>query len=252
MNTGIACLTIAMSILITTPASAQWTISLPPPTQTATYFANNNIGREVSERTVQAEMERARRKGAARSPNSARPAVSPSVLNFTTSRQRRTTNLKRFVADYAQTNPGREADITALFMGSPDIIEQIAAQLSPFGFSRGNIADAYAVYWINAWEAANGVIGSETSRTQLMAVKRQATAGLLALPSITKASDADKQDFAEVLLVQAMMVQASAEQAQSNPAAARAQQAVVRKGAKMLGVELDMYTLTENGFVLRN
>jgi hypothetical protein len=242
---------VAFIALLATPASAQWTISLPPPIQTATYFANNNIGREVAETNVQSEMARARRNSVTQSYSSAAPGVSAAVLNFKTSPQRRTANLKRFVADYVQTNPGREADLTALFMGSPDIIEQITARLSPYGFSKGNLADAYAIYWVNAWEAANGAIGAESTRAQFMAVKRQAAAGLLAVPSMAKASDADKQNFAEVLLVQAVMVQASAEQVQSNPTAARAQQAIVRKGAKMLGVELDIYKLTENGFVLK-
>jgi hypothetical protein len=249
MKTGI--FAVMVGVLFAAPASAQWTISLPPPTQTAAYFANNNLGREISEKTVQQEMARARSSSAVRSYAGSAPTVSPNVLNFTTSPQRRTANLKRIVADYVETNPGREADLTALFMGTPDIVEQIGAQLSPYGFSKGNLADAYAVYWINAWEAANGIVGSESSRAQFIAVKRQATAGLLAVPSMATASDADKQHFADVLLVQATMVQASAEQVQSDPAAARTQQEVVRKGAKMLGVELDIYTLTESGFVLK-
>jgi hypothetical protein len=38
-----------MAVAFPSLASAQWTMSLPPPTQTAAYFANDTISREIAQ-----------------------------------------------------------------------------------------------------------------------------------------------------------------------------------------------------------
>jgi hypothetical protein len=183
---------------------------------------------------------------------SAKPA-SPSVvskekLSYLVSSKRTRQNLANFVTKTRVTDPTSAAKMEALF-NSTDIISELGAAIAPYGLTTNNVADVYAVYWINAWEASRGIVGTQETRARALAVKRQATNAMLSTPQMATVTDAQKQEFAEALLVQAALISAYMDDAAGNPSQMKAVAAAVAKGAKAMGLDLSTMTLTERGFV---
>jgi hypothetical protein len=71
-----------------------------------------------------------------------------------------------------------------------------------------NVADAYTVWWVAAWLAANERTDTPT-RAQFQGAKAQASKALMATPLFAKATEASKQEMAEIFLIQAAMIDAS-------------------------------------------
>jgi hypothetical protein len=174
---------------------------------------------------------------------SANVALSFKVSNGVTQR-----NLANFANKTRATDPEGAAKMEAMF-ASVDIIAEIGKNIAPYGLKTNNVADAYAVYWINAWEASRGIVGSQETRQRAQAVRTQASNAMAAVPALATATDAQKQEFAEALLIQAGMIALTAEAAVNDPAQLRAVGAAVAKGAKAMGLDLDTMDLTEDGFV---
>ncbi|QAY78094.1 hypothetical protein [Sphingosinicella sp. BN140058] len=84
-----------------------------------------------------------------------RPAISPTALRYTPSMARRVANLAGFVSKTRAVDPAGAADLERMFADG-DFIEKIGAALAPYGMRVDNLADAYTVYWISAWQATRG------------------------------------------------------------------------------------------------
>jgi hypothetical protein len=125
----------------------------------------------------------------------------------------------------------------ALF-ASTDVIGSISDAMSSVGLSRNNAGDAFAVYWVSAWQAANGRTDTRSIETY-KAAALQAAGGLSLSPEFAAASDAQKQEMAEAFMVQAA----------SDPSQMKALARAVTQGAAASGLDLDKMTLTEDGFV---
>lgn len=125
---------------------------------------------------------------------------------------------------------------------------QLNKALEPFGLRTDNVADMYTMYWMNAWEAAHGV-SNPTTKAQAQAVRAQVVAAMLKTPDIVKANDAAKQEFAEALLVQALIVDGLDQAAQKDKSLKAQVEAAARQGARGMGLDLDQMRLTEKGFV---
>ena len=108
--------------------------------------------------------------------------------------------------------------------------------------------DAYALYWVSAWQAAQGDT-STPDRATMQAVRQQAAEALGATPDFANASNANKQQLAEACLVQAMLVGAMQDKYGDDADMKAKVGDAVRKGAKGMGLDLDAVTLTKNGFV---
>ena len=132
---------------------------------------------------------------------------------------------------------------------STDVLAQLDGELAKQGLSVANVADAYTVWWITVWEAANGV-SSPTARATIDAVKRQAAGALLAVPAFATASDADKQNLAESLLVQAMLLEAMNDTYREDATVGPQLRAAAAQGARGMGLDLSAMTLTADGFVM--
>lgn len=180
-------------------------------------------------------------------PEAAAPVVNARALRYTPSRTRRTANLSRFVEKSRAADPAGAAQLEQLF-ASGDIIDKIGGALAQQGMRVDNLADAYAVWWINAWQATRGH-NDTTSRETNEAVRDQAARALSASPQLVGAGDAAKQELAESLLIQAAMIDASVEKSKGNPAQMRQIGAAVNQGARRMGLELGTMELTEDGFI---
>lgn len=179
----------------------------------------------------------------------ARVALPAEAMSYTPSAQRRTRNLANFVAKTRAQSPQEAAQLEQLF-ASTDIIGQIGSMIAPLGLSTDDVADAYTLYWISAWNGANGI---ETSpdRAQFQAVRQQAAAALSVTPEVARADDAQKQEMAEVMLLQSVLIDQAITSAKNDPATLGQVAAAVRQGAAATGLPLDRMELTASGFVTR-
>jgi hypothetical protein len=81
------------------------------------------------------------------------------------------------------------------------------------------------------------------------AVKRQVRNAFAATPDFAKASDAERQEYAEALLLQAAMLASALYQWKSDPKMLEQLAQAARQGAMASGLDLANMTLTPNGFV---
>jgi hypothetical protein len=172
--------------------------------------------------------------------------ISSSKLVFKPSAAVRQTNLKRFVENIRQNDPAGAVQVKQIF-DSTDVINQIGQKMATVGLKSNNLADAYAVYWTNAWLGAHGRSDS-LSKTQMMAIRNQVAEVLLKVPQLSAATDPQKQEIAETLLVQALLISISTDGSKSDPALSAQVQKVIAQGAKSFGLDLYQMTLTAQGF----
>ncbi|MFE0758906.1 DUF6683 family protein [Inquilinus sp. NPDC058860] len=181
---------------------------------------------------------------------SAQPAPSATAFRYTPSPRRRTANLAQFVARSRQNDPKGAADLERLF-ALTDVVEAMRAPLAEAGLRIDDVADAYAVYWINAWQASRGV-DDDVSRRMATAVRNQVAGVMASTGALRGASDAAKQEMAESLLIQAALIADAIKQSQGNPTLGRQLAAAVSQGARGMNLDLAAMTLTEDGFVSAN
>ncbi|WP_395677088.1 DUF6683 family protein [Inquilinus sp.] len=174
-------------------------------------------------------------------------APAPAGFRYTPSHERRAANQARFVARSRAADP-QGADNLAKVFAATDIIEQMRAPLAAVGLRIDDVADAYAVWWINAWQASRGV-DDDVSRATALAVRDQAARAMAASGMLSGAGDAAKQEMAESFLIQAALVADALKQSQGNPELGRQVAAAVSQGARGMNVDLASMTLTETGFV---
>ncbi len=180
---------------------------------------------------------------------SLQPGAPLQATNFvySASQSRRRANIETFIKKSSTVDPKGAAQMAQLF-ASTDVIVALGRDLQPYGLRTDNVADAYAVYWVQSWQAANGDT-NDPSRATMQAVKRQSANALASTPEFSTANDATKQEMAEAMMVQAMLISASVDTYKDDPAMMRKLGAAVRKGAKASGLDLDTMTLTDEGFV---
>lgn len=169
-------------------------------------------------------------------------------LSFSPSAARRKANLSAIISKFRKVDPQGAAEMEKLVRSSDIIADIDRAMRSSFGLRANNVADAYTVWWMNAWQAAHGDL-SDASQAKAQAVRTQAAHALASTPQLRGATDAAKQEFAEALLIQAALIGASAEAYAKDPAMMRKLGVAVRQGARASGLDLDSMMLTEEGFV---
>lgn len=165
---------------------------------------------------------------------------------YTPSKTRRAANLQQFVNRTRTIDPAGAEGLAKTFAAG-DIIEKIGAAVAPQGLRIDNLADAYAVYWINAWQVTQGRTDTP-SRSTIAAVSAQAERALAHAPAFARANDAMKQQLAETLWIQSAMIESSVEQAKGRPALMAKLGKAVTQGARGMGLDLTAMTLTPRGF----
>lgn len=173
--------------------------------------------------------------------------VSAADLAYRPSVAERRKNLDRFVARMQSRSPAGAAEVERLF-ASTDVIGEMGKAIAPMGLRTDNVADAFTMWWINAWLASRGR-DDDPSRAQIAAVRRQAVETIAMNPQFAGASNAVKQEFAEANIVQAALIAGTMQGAKGNAAQKRDIAAQVRKGARASGMDLDAIELTDAGFV---
>lgn len=171
----------------------------------------------------------------------------PVETSYAVSKSARVANLQQIVKKTAVQDATGAKMMEKLF-ASTDVIAEIGRGIAPYGLKIDNVADAYTVYWMTAWQAAHKD-NSSFEPSAVAAVRLQAADILMQTSAFVDADDSIKQELAEIYLVQAALIQAVADEAVSNPSLQSDLASAVRKGGNASGLDLDEMTLTEDGFV---
>jgi hypothetical protein len=134
-------------------------------------------------------------------------------------------------------------------LSSKNIIAKINQDMPRLGLQPNNVADAYALYWASAWQGARGH-NDDLPKSQMMAVRVQASEALLKVSQFRSATDAQKQEMAETMLIQSALILLSIEGAKSDPALLAQTQKAIAKEAEGFGLDLYSMSLTPQGFRL--
>jgi hypothetical protein len=185
-------------------------------------------------------------KGQSERAASALPTTQTVAPTYTPSRAVRQKNLAKFVAKTRGIDPVGAERMEQLFANG-DIVGQIDAIMQTKGLTASNAADAYAIWWVAAWQAANADT-REIDGGTYKSVSAQAARGLSSSPEFANASDAQKQEMAEALLIQAAMIDSHKDVYAGDQAMMAKLGDAVRQGAEKSGLDLDKMTLTEDGF----
>jgi hypothetical protein len=218
-------------------------------------FRNSDIQiqHDVSKEITSDYIAKSERRGNDKNNPTPRPKADHASLSFMPNIQRRKDYFNALLAQYDQEAPDSSAQLRPFLFGENDgdIIQKIQKQVgAQYGLKTNNIADAYALYWISAWEAANGIFDSPTPPAQMKAVKTQVANILSSSSLITDETDANKQAYAENLLTQAAIVGSYGSHVNADPANMPKVRAAVVANAAAQGVDIEAFILTPTGFEL--
>ena len=174
------------------------------------------------------------------------PAQAQAATRFVRDPARFRANQQKLVAALRQQSPQMADAVAQAFAG--DLLATLAPELRKLGLSDADMADMTAAYWVSAWEAAHGIIGRQTDPA-LIAGARKQIAGTMA-SSAARMSDGDKQDVADMMLFQALLVDARMKGvAQAGTAQRRRMSdAIAGEAAALLKTDLRAVDLTPAGF----
>jgi hypothetical protein len=168
-------------------------------------------------------------------------------LNFSISSSVRSRSLESFAAKIRAADPANAENFLATY-GSVDVIRSFGKAMAPFGLRVDNAADTFALWWIAAWQTANRDTRHVDAKTY-KAVSLQAAKSFANHPQFASITDAMKQEFSESSMIQTLLIGIATDRYGSDPGYAQSLADAVRQGTKATGLDLDVMTLTEDGFV---
>ncbi|PLR27287.1 hypothetical protein SGCZBJ_07770 [Caulobacter zeae] len=146
-----------------------------------------------------------------------------------------------------QTGPEGGRKVAAA-MQARDPVRNWAQLVAADGLRPGDAADALAGYWVLNWMIANR---GDNNRVQTLAVRDQVRAIMTSNPAYARLSEAQRQEFAEVLMLNFLVQQAAyvdALKRGDQAALQRLGDAAVARFKGEMGVDLRRLRLTERGF----
>jgi hypothetical protein len=249
----ILCKVVALAFGISQPSFAQYS---PPVfignwdyTSGSVQLMNDEL---VRESTVQATLNQQRQtrnqfQAQSRNVQSLSAQATASDLIFRMSPEARKRNIANFIEKGRAVDPAGADQMEQIF-ASTDVFATLESAIAPYGLRSNNVADAYTMYWITAWEAARGVRGQTETRARVQAVKKQVVQALTATPTFVSATPLQKQEFAEALMIQAALVQASVDRYATDRDMLKKVSAAVKTAALEMGLDLNKMALSERGF----
>jgi hypothetical protein len=234
-------------ILIADSLDGGWAV---PSLDTAISIGRDVVNRANFDRIV---LENSRSKSGS-NPNSNNPKQSPRAssskklasLEFKPSVKLRQQNISRFLTKLRANNPST-AGQSAQVPSANAVMVQIDKNMASVGLKSNNVADAYAVYWTNAWLGSRGR-NEDLPKAQMIAVRNQVANALILNPKFASATNIQKQELAEAMILQTVLISAFVGNAKSDPVLMEKVKVAIGQGAKEMGLDLDRVTLTPQGF----
>lgn len=160
--------------------------------------------------------------------------------------------VRRQFADWVGRQAGPEAGRrVGEVLSNGDPVKSWAGIVSADGLRPGDVADALAGYWVLNWVMANG---ADNSRAQTQGVLRQVRGLIGDNPAHARLSPAQRQEMAEVLMLNFLLQHAAyleAVQRGDKTLARRLGDAANARFKNEMGVDLRGLSLTPAGFVRR-
>lgn len=181
--------------------------------------------------------------------NNAKPLSKASNTNnlaYRPSAAIRNRNLAQFVENTRKVDPVTAQNLER-FLASNDVLSPIHKSMVATGLNANNLADAYTIYWVTAWFGTQG-LSEDLPKAQMIAVRNQAAYLLQATRQFVGKTDAQKQEIAETMLLQSVLIAASVEGAKSDSEQLDRVKITIAQGAKRMGLDFDRMTLTPQGF----
>lgn len=169
------------------------------------------------------------------------------ALVYSPSKSRTRANLAALGRRLAASDPANATLADELF-ASTDVIGAVNDVIDQFGLERNNVAHAYALYWVVYWGLANKVQDTPSAKA-IQAVAEQSERGFANNAEFVKMDNVQKQAAAEELMALTAIMDATSEQAKSDPVLAEQLAKGALEGSRKSGLGLDEMTLTEDGFV---
>ncbi|WP_449222025.1 DUF6683 family protein [Tistrella mobilis] len=172
--------------------------------------------------------------------------ASDEVLSYRPDPVLRRRNFDVFV-DRLRAHDADAAENLDRLLTDNDVIAATRDWLKPYGMRPENVADAMAVYLSTAWAAVRGS-DADPAPEVMRGLSNQLAAAIGATPGFTRASDAEKQELAESMIVQAVIISRHAGAARARPdLQKRVSEAVARGAQATFGVDLTRLDLTAQG-----
>ena len=143
------------------------------------------------------------------------------------------------------------ANILETAFASQDTFAGLDKVISVYGLKSNNLADTLTVFLDTLREAANGK-DENVTRKQALAVRDQMALILLASPETASLTDPKKQELADALILNTLVVAAAFEAAKAGDPSVKREladqiQAMVKTS---LGIDLRAVRLTDEGYRL--
>ncbi|MEJ7710846.1 MAG: DUF6683 family protein [Pyrinomonadaceae bacterium] len=168
---------------------------------------------------------------------------------FTSSAAIRERNIASFLNTMSRIDPQNAASLEKDF-ATKDIFGDIGRKMETYGLKTNSVADAMAVYLVVAWKATRGS-NDEGTKAQYLAVREQMARAMAEVPAVASATDANKQELADSLLLHALLIDSYVNGAKSRPALMPNVKAAVAQGARAsFGFDLIAFNLTDQGLRL--
>lgn len=131
-----------------------------------------------------------------------------------------------------------------------DIIAQLQPSFRETGLDSNDMADMTTAYWINAWEAANGIVGRKTASALVRGARNQIAGMMAKNPATAGMTDAQKQDVADTMLLQGLMIAVRMKSAAAKGPEVQRQMSdtIAKEAQQVTKTDLRSLALTADGF----
>ena len=170
------------------------------------------------------------------------------LTQYRPSATRRAANIRSFLARARAQDAAAAASLEAAF-ANIDLFATVDSQLGRYGLRTTNVADVFAAWWVNAWQASQGILNDTPDARTMMAVRRQAMLTLLATPGFAQLSQGQKQDMADEYVLTAVAVDGAIAYLAEHPGEVPAYRRAIRQAVLAQGMDLNAMRLTRDGFV---
>jgi hypothetical protein len=179
-----------------------------------------------------------------------RQGPSSTSLTYRVSMQRRRSNYQSFIQNMRTKGSAASAEFEDA-MSKGDLIEMARPNLQKlYGLQTNNVADAYTLWLVASWGAVSDR-DENVTRSELQGVRAQVAQLLSGNNGIAAAIDEIKQNMAESLLINGLIINEASLQVKNNPAARKKLAAIVLANTKReISIDLTAITLTDKGFAL--
>ena len=158
-------------------------------------------------------------------------------------------NYAQFVAKTGAVDPKSAADLQHTF-ATRDVIGEMGRDIARYDLRTNDIADAMTVYLIIAWYGVRGR-DEDPPKAQVAAVRKQMANAIKSTPQFASATDAQKQEMAEAMLIHALLAGQAVSAARKKPEYLAGVEGAIAQGATTaFGFDLRRMKLTDNGLQL--